>query len=242
MIPAFAEARGYPIERANYITDLKRTTCGAKIDIKNVNLNAPVKLTKAESKNRPNAKHHGPRSAPYPPMGPPGPMAPPRRGFMNGAPFPPPPPPGKFGPPRPLGFGPPRAPLPPPPHYGPTHPPPPPMRQRPMGPPGPPGPPGMRVPPGPSRLPMGPPVPLMGPSRHPVMPPISGPPRPLVPPPLMMPPKKMIKGPGKGPVTRSGGKVNKQAKELDFTADVFEENLTTRPVGRAGRKRPFSKN
>ncbi|XP_058802397.1 uncharacterized protein LOC131670650 isoform X2 [Phymastichus coffea] len=248
----FAEARGYPIERATYIADLKRQPVGTKIDLSKVQLNAPIKLPK----QRPNMKHLGPRP-PFPPMTPPGPPMPPRR-FMNGAPFPPGAPPGKYGPPRTPVFGPPRPPPPmagPPPiprgppmfgpprpprgPFGPMPPPPPgPMRHHGPMPPPPPVPPGMRMPGPPRPPPMGPPGPP--PRPHPGMtsrigPP--GPPRPPPPPPMrMMPPGKMAP-----PAPRPNTRAAKQIRDQDFTADVFEENLAAKPT-RATRKRPYPRN
>ncbi|KAJ8688043.1 hypothetical protein QAD02_023838, partial [Eretmocerus hayati] len=285
-LKGFADARGHAIERDTYVTDIKKTASGAKLDVSKVNLNAPVK-----TKQRPGMKNPGPRPL-FPPMGPPGP---PRRGFMNGGP-PFHPPPGNFGPPRHPGFGPPRPPPPmigpPPPVRGPPMfgpprprgpfgpaPPPPPMRNIPPlvqgplpGPPGPPGPPHhMRGPPGPpgpprahprapprvpplcppGSLPRGPGIAPMPPVR-PLMggPPMpmplrsgplrSGPPRPPPGPLMRMSPIKPV--PPKGPVTRAAGRTAnvKQIKDLDFTADVFEENLA-KPQ-RVNRKRGYPKN
>ncbi|XP_003423990.1 RNA/RNP complex-1-interacting phosphatase [Nasonia vitripennis] len=251
-LKAFADARGYAIERSTYVTDLYHAPRDAKLDVSKVNLNVPVK----PQNSRPRMKHQGgPRGPPpFPPMGPPAP-----RGFMNGGPFPPPPP-GKFGPPRPPAFGPPRPPPPmvgPPPPRGPMYrpprsprggpfgplPPPPPMRHGPPLPP-PPGTRSMRIPPGPPRPPpvMGPPgpPPRVPPGMPPRVAPLPGPPRPLPGPPMRLSPSKIV--PPKGPITRAVGRAGtKQLNDQDFTADVFEENLAAKP-SRAGHKRPYRKN
>ncbi|CAB0044592.1 unnamed protein product [Trichogramma brassicae] len=287
LFTTFSEARGYSIERANYVADLKRVKENSPLDVSKVDLSAPMKST--HHKKRPSMKSHGP-PRPFPPplpMGPP--MAPPplHRRFMNGGHFPPPP---KFGPrlpppgPPPSGFGPMHPPMgppspmggrpgpgpggpmrgppmyggphapppPPPPHHhrggsgqgqptqpplfgGPMHPPPPPpASMRPRGSMGPPaGPPRHSA--GPSRLMGGPVLPPPGPGpRHPPLMSLAGGPAG----PMMMPP-----GPPQGPrgdmpppkglpPLRSGARSLERVsrppgRELDFTADVFEENLTT---------------
>ncbi|XP_043460955.1 RNA/RNP complex-1-interacting phosphatase-like [Leptopilina heterotoma] len=264
-LQAFQEARGYPIERQNYVSELRKAPCGRKIDTSKVNLTLPssnnTRARKVPVKRRPPLNHPGGRPPPPPPpylMGPPGPgfhpPPPPRRGFANGGPFP-----RGGGPPRGFNF-----PAPPQPGYGP----------RLGGPPPPPPPHGARFGPrlGPRmgmRSPM-PPMPPMGapaphprgpprmplPPRMPMPPRMSGPPRlpmgplPRLPPAKMPPPRLPLAAQhiaGKRNSLQNSRKrkiraaaaaataITKNIKDQDFTVDTFEENLTTAPPGKARR-------
>lgn len=234
-LEAFRAARGYPIERQNYVNDLRRVPCGRKIDTTKVNASPNARIRKVPVKRRP-PNHHGIRPPPPPYlMGPPGPgfpPAPPRRGFANGGPFPPPPRFNYPAPPQP-GYGPRLAGPPPPPgsRFGPRlgprmamRPPiPPPMgAPHPRGPPRMPIPPRMSMPPrmaGPPRLPMGP-LPRLSSVKMP-------PPRlPLAP---HIPAKRNSLHIRKRK-TRGATAITKTIKDQDFTVDTFEENLTAPPA------------
>ncbi|KAL6262744.1 hypothetical protein P5V15_005535 [Pogonomyrmex californicus] len=236
---AFGEARGHPVERDIYLSDLKKAKRGEKIDTSRVILTTENPAGVSTKRNSQKARSlKNPTGRPMP-----------RRGFVNGGPFPPQrygiagPPPG-FGPMSPPLPG--MPPIPPmsPPLYGPR--PfrygPPPMRGV-MPPPTPPPGPGFPHPGFPPRMP-GPPR-MAGPPRLPGVPTARLPP-PKMPPPL--PPSrtaKQLQAQKKkqqfrngimdravnvrlrrnGPI--SGRIMPKIHKEQDFTVDTFEENLLT---------------
>ncbi|XP_043267943.1 RNA/RNP complex-1-interacting phosphatase isoform X2 [Venturia canescens] len=228
-LKAFEKARGYPIERAAYVTNLMNVSRG-KLDVSDVNLRVGRhRFDRARNVNgRP---YPLPPRPPFNGLPPPRPFGGPRPPIMP--PLPPPPPGRWLDGPRPQAYG----------MLGPR---PPGLGPRPPGPgpfPGPrfasrmSGPPGI---PCPSRLPppnIGPPSRLPGP----------GMPPPRLPPPGMIPPRIPPPGisprlppPGSGPFIRTkAAKLSnvslgtsdsnlglKTAKDLDFTVDTFDENLT----------------
>ncbi|XP_051163619.1 RNA/RNP complex-1-interacting phosphatase-like [Leptopilina boulardi] len=247
-LQAFQEARGYPIERQNYVSELKKAPCGRKIDTSKVNLTpSNARVRKVPVKRRPPPNHQGGRPPPPPPylMGPPGPgFHPPpppplRRGFANGGPFPRGgPPPRGFNFPQP-GYGPRLAGPPPPfgPRLGPR------MGIRnpipPMGAPAPhprgpphcmPIPPRMSMPPrmaGPPRLPMGP-LPRLPPAKMP-------PPRLPLAPQQISSKRNSLQIRKRKSRAAAATAITKTIKDQDFTVDTFEENLTAAPAAKVSR-------
>ncbi|XP_048509603.1 RNA/RNP complex-1-interacting phosphatase isoform X2 [Athalia rosae] len=254
-ITAFQEARGYPLERDVYLNDLKITPKGAKLDTKSIILDARSNLPRSRISDPyapmgPHVFHPSRRGFPNGrPFLPPGPPPPSHDQFnrFNGPTFNPPMPPMPLMPPplgapygpRPLRYGPPSQRgfpghgFPP----GPRMPPCPPRMPMPGGPPrlpAPLGPPGPLCPPGPI---MGPPGPG-GPRLPPHGTPHHGPPKPLLP--MLQRPHR----PTLSLLRNEGGirlapeivrrkesmepmhHVLRLHREPDFTADIFEENLT----------------
>ncbi|XP_020288464.1 RNA/RNP complex-1-interacting phosphatase [Pseudomyrmex gracilis] len=256
-VKAFGEARGYPVERNIYLDALKEIQPGDRIETSKINLSQIS--TPATGRKRIRLR----KTRVVYPSG--STLSAMRRNFANGRPFPsqrfgPPPAFGPIPPPPPHGMldwplpPPPMGPPPPPPPYGPR---PfrygPPPARPPLTPPHGPGFPHPGFPPrlpGPPRM-TGPPILPAGPVAR--LPPPKIPPPfdlPLPPPPSSSRTSKLQKkkqqvrnGIAERSVNirmRRNGPVSvTPKKEQDFTADTFEENLTT-TTSRKHTKRSFN--